>query len=266
MRRSLGRRLQLTAAILAASLWPTGCEQIDRVMASIDSGAPMGCIFIGLDISGSFLRSRYFDDSLDFLAHYIYGHMKGKDGLEVPHSLFVGTIGGTKVGEPKTFYPIQTFANSSVEEIKGKLHELFPKKKENPFTDFNAFFQQIATLVETKKLILKPISIVLVSDGQPDIPGKHGDEKFRSIDIKPLEKLSRNVTIRLIYTDAVVGSKWVTKIPRRRIKFWTQDAAVMVGWKDPKIMLPGKSIDDQTRFYDWVKDNVDFPARLMRVD
>jgi hypothetical protein len=121
-------------------------------------------------------------------------------------------------------------------------------------------------LVQNKKLILKPISILLVSDGMPDIPGKKGDEKFRSIDIKPLEKLSRNVTIRLIYTDAVTGQKWVTKIPRRRIKFWTQDAAVMVGWKDPKIMLPGTSIEDQTRFYDWVKDNVDFPARLIRVD
>jgi hypothetical protein len=260
------KRLAFTATLLAFSLWPSSCDRVDKVIASIDSGTPVGCVFIGLDISGSFLRSKYFDDSLEFLSNYIYGHMKGKRGLEVPHSLFVGTIGGVKPGEPKTFYPIQTFENSSVTEIHAKLKQLFPKNKENPFTDFNAFFEQIANLVQTKKLILKPISIVLVTDGKPDLGGKNNDERFRAIDIKPLEKLSRNVTIRVIYTDAVTGQKWVTKIPRRRIKFWTQDAAVMVGWKDPKIMLPGTSIDDQARFYDWVKDNVDFPARLMRVD
>jgi hypothetical protein len=257
----------LAGLLLAVfAVWPSACDRMERVMSSVDTNTPVTCVFIGLDVSGSFLRSRYFDDSLEFLAHYIYGHLKGQGGLEVPHSLFVGTIGGVKLNEPKTFYPIQTFENSSIAEIHKKLEEIFPKNKENPFTDYNAFFQQISNLVQNKKLILKPISILLVTDGKPDVPGHKGDDKFRSIDIKPLENLSRNVTIRVIYTDAVTGQKWVTKIPRRRIKFWTQDAAVMVGWKDPKILLPGKPIEGQTRFFDWVKDNVDFPARLMRVD
>jgi hypothetical protein len=33
-----------------------------------------------------------------------------------------------------------------------------------------------------------------------------------------------------------------------------------------KILLAGRNIDDQTRLFRWVKDNVDFPARAIRVD
>src|SRR4051812_40021328 len=143
-------------ALLIAVAWPSGCDSVDRIVASAETDTPMTCMFIGLDISGSFLRSRNFDDSLEFLANYIYGHLKGLGGLEVPHSLYVGAIGGEKRGEPKTFYPIQSFQNSSIAEIHKKLMEIFPKKKENPFTDYNAFFEQISNLVQNKKLILKP--------------------------------------------------------------------------------------------------------------
>jgi hypothetical protein len=272
MRRA---RLSHALLLLALSVWSVGCDRVDQVMASINKvtdslnlkgGAPVGCMFIGIDVSQSFIRGRYWDDSINFLATYIYAHLKGTNGLAIPQALFVGTIGGVRADEPKTFFPIQTFEHSSVAEIRAKLQKLFPRDKDNPITDFNAFFDQISILVQAKKLILKPISIVLISDGKPDIPGKVGDELFRAITVKPLEKLSRNITIRLIYTDAAVGQKWLTMVPRRRVKFWTQDGLVMVSWKDPKIMLAGRSIDDQTRLFRWVKDNVDFPARSIRVD
>ena len=85
--------------------------------------------------------------------------------------MFVGTIGGVNKGEAKTLYPIQSFQDRSVEEIEAQLRFLFPRKRENPFTDFNAFFTQVAEKKDKKKLIMKPISIVLISDGKPDLGG-----------------------------------------------------------------------------------------------
>lgn len=222
-------------------------------------------MFIGIDISGSFLKSGYYEDSLNFLARYIYSHLNGIGDLEIPNALFVSSIGGASADEPKTFYPIQTFENKSVEEVKETLYKLFPKNKSNPYTDFNAFFEQCALMVKNKNLVLRPISIVMMSDGVPDIK-KDGETDFRSLQVKPLEKLARNITLRLLYTDAVVGTNWQIKIPRKRVKVWTQDAEVMVSWKDPKIMLPEVELEKQPHFFAWVHDNVDFGVRSRRVD
>ena len=228
---------------------------------------PRLSMFIGVDISGSFINSKYFDDSIDFLAHYINAHLNGYGGLDVPSVLFVGSIGGEKKDEPKTLYPISDFENKSIDEIREQLKTSFPNDKFNPFTDYNAFFDQIARTVRDRNLILKPISIVMISDGIPDVPT--GDKKkadFNDIIVKPLELLARNITIRLLYTDAVVGKDWQTKIPRKRVKIWTQDAQVMVSWKDPHILLPKTEFEKQERFFDWMKDNVDFGVRSRRVN
>jgi len=64
----------------------------------------------------------------------------------------------------------------------------------------------------------------------------------------------------------VVGKNWQTEVKRKRVKVWTQDAEVMVSWHDIKIMVPGKSLTDQGRFFEWVEDNVDFGVRARRVD
>lgn len=228
---------------------------------------PRLSMFIGVDISGSFIKGKYFDDSIDFLAHYIYSHLNGYGGLEVPSVLFVGSIGGEKRDEPKTLYPISDFENKSIDEIRAQLKKSFPNNKFNPFTDYNAFFDQIARTVRDRNLILKPISIVMISDGIPDVPT--GDKKkadFKDIIVKPLELLARNITIRLLYTDAVVGKDWQTKVSRKRVKIWTQDAQVMESWKDPNILLPDTTYESQERFFKWIKDNVDFGVRSRRVD
>ena len=226
---------------------------------------PRLSMFVGVDISGSFMNTKYFDDSIDFLAHYLYSHLNGLGGLEVPNVLFVSSIGGAIANEPKTFYPIHTFKNKTVEEIADKLREIFPRTVSNPFTDFNAFLEQVALTVKNKNLVLRPVSIVMLSDGVPDVK-KEGKTDFRSIIVKPLERLARNITIRLLYTNAVVGKNWQTKVKRRRVKIWTQDAEVMVSWKDPQILLPEKPFEEQTIFFDWIKDNVDFGVRARRVD
>ena len=237
-----------------------GCGLIDTGDAK-----PRLSMFVGVDISGSFMNSKYFDDSINFLAHYLYSHLNGFGDSETPNVLFISSIGGARANEPKTFYPIQTFENKSIEEIEAKLHEIFPKNVANPFTDYNAFFEQVALMVKNKNLVLRPISIIMLSDGVPDVK-KEGKTDFNSIVVKPLESLARSVTIRLLYTSAAVGKDWQTQVKRQRVKIWTQDAEVMVFWKDPKILIPDKSFEKQDRFLDWVKDNVDFGVRSRRVD
>ena len=226
---------------------------------------PRLTMFIGVDISGSFIKSGYYQDSLDFLAYYLYGHLNGIGGLEIPNVMFVSSIGGATADEPKTFYPIQTFENKSVPEIRATLGKIFPPNISNPFTDYNAFFEQCALMVRNRNLVLRPISIVMLSDGKPDVK-REGKTDFRSLELKPLERLARNVTVRLLYTDAVVGTQWQVKVPRRRVKVWTQDAEVMVSWKDPKILQPETPLEEQKHFFAWVQDNVDFGVRARRVD
>ncbi|MBN1781512.1 hypothetical protein JW948_10330 [bacterium] len=222
-------------------------------------------MFIGVDISGSFVKGEYFDDGIDFLAHYIYAHLQGLGGLEKPNVLFVGSIGGATADEPKTFYPIHTFENKSVEEIAIKLREIFPEEEVNPFTDYNAFFEQIAQMVKNQNLLMRPVSVVMISDGIPDIEsGEQTD--VSTLILKPMERLARNVTIRLLYTTANVGNQWQTQIKRQRVRVWTQDAKVMIAWKDTAIFKPDTPVDEQHRFFNWVKDNVDFPVRPQRVN
>lgn len=230
-----------------------------------DEPAPRLSLFVGVDISGSYIDSGNFDNSLEFLSKYLYAHLNGIDGLEKPNVLFVSSIGGATENEPKTFYPIQTFENRSAEEIEERLREIFPRDTQNPFTDFNAFFEQIALTIQNKNLLLRPVSVVMLSDGIPDVQ-RDGETDFRSLDFSPLERLSRNITIRLLYTDATTGRNWQTMVPRRRVKVWTQDAEVMRAWNDSTIFIPNQPLDEQERFIGWIEDNVNFGVRARRVD
>jgi hypothetical protein len=252
----------LWAIVVAVLLAQPGCNLVDKA-----GGAPNPrlSLFVGVDVSGSFMNGPHFDDSIDFLAHYIYCHLNGIGGMERPNALFVSSIGGATANEPKTFYPIQSFENKTVEEIATTLREMFPRDTPNPFTDYNAFFEQVAHTVRSKNLVLRPITVVMVSDGIPDLSRK-GATGFDSIVVSPLERLARSVTIRLLYTNAVVGKNWQTGVKRTRVKVWTQDADVMVTWRDPKIMVPDTRLSEQDRFFDWVHDNVDFGVRAHRID
>jgi hypothetical protein len=251
-------------AILVAVILVTqpGCDVIGKADGATQ---PRLSMFVGVDISGSFMNGGYFDDSIEFLANYIYCHLNGIGEFERPNALFVSSIGGAVADEPKTFYPIQTFENKSVEEIAATLHAMFSKDDPNPFTDYNAFFEQVAHTVKSKNLVLRPVAIVMVSDGIPDVTTDRATG-FDSIVVKPLERLARSVTIRLLYTNAVVGKRWQTEVKRKRVKIWTQDAEVMVSWNDPKIMVANTSLEEQPYFFDWVRDNVDFGVRARRVD
>src|SRR5438477_58280 len=98
--------------------------------------------------------------------------------------------------------------------IEAELHELFPNKKVNTYTDFNAFFTQVSDMIDAKKLLLKPISIVLLTDGDPDMGGTSTEAaKYRNLAVSPLEGLSRNITVRVLYTDAVIAKNWRDEVP-----------------------------------------------------
>lgn len=253
------KKLIVISLLLTTGLIISGCGLSDS------KPKPRLSMFIGLDISGSFKNSQYYDDALDFMSYYIYCHLNGMGDLEVPNVLFVSSIGGAKADEPKTFHPKHTFENKSIEEIRTKLKEIFPDKETNPFTDYNAFFEQVAQTVKNRNLVLRPISVVMLSDGIPDVE-QEGKSDYRSIRVAPLERLARNVTIRLLYTSAVVGKNWQTQVKRKRIKMWTQDAEVLKSWRDPKILLAENSLDQQDYFYTWMKENIDFGVRARRVD
>lgn len=229
---------------------------------------PRLSMFVGIDISGSFVNSGAYENSISFLANYIYAHVNGVGDFEEPNVLFVSSIGGVDVAETKTFYPIQTFRNRSVKDIEDYLMELYPKDQLEPITDFNAFFEHVARTVENQNLLLRPISIVLISDGVPDYNagGEKVTRDFRDIDVNRLERLSRNVTIRLLYTNPSDGRSWQTEVPRRRVKIWTQDASVMKTWNDSTIFLPDLPIEKQERWMEWTKSNVNYNVRARRVD
>ena len=222
-----------------------------------DGPPPKSTLIVGLDVSGSFRKSGKFEDALEFAALYIYAHMKGYHGLKRPTDVFIGTMGGQKTGEAKTFHPIQDLTGKSPAQIEASLRAWFPET--DPITDYNAFFERIAVHVQRQNLGLAPLSIVMFSDGIPDMPGAKGDELYRRINVKPLEFLSRSVTVRLLYASPRVAQRWEKHVPRKRVRLWTQDADVMQGWR--RHMVASAPMERQDSLWSWMKNVVDFRVR-----
>src|SRR5262249_12418741 len=148
--------------------------------------------------------------------------------------VFVGTIGGKAMDETKSFHPIYDYQNKTPAQIKAQLKSLTPTGKAEWMSDFSVFFQQVANIAQKRNLSLMPITIVMLTDGIPAFPGP-GDRPdighVNKVDVNPVEYISRNVTVRLLYADPVVAHKWETDIARRRVKIWTVDSQVMPGWR-----------------------------------
>jgi hypothetical protein len=252
-------RARITASLLATAALAAvvlGCT----VQAG-EERKPHATLFIGVDASGSFKHSGYYDNALTFLAHYIYGHLHELGGLEKPKALFVASVGGKSVNEPKTFHPIHDFEGKDVAQIEADLRNWFPPS--DKVTDFNPFFQEVARITKERNLVLSPVTLMVVTDGIPDAAAsdvKAGTrELYERIDLQPLEYLARNVTVRLTYVSPKVGEHWRTHVTRQRVRLWTVDAEVMKGWKNQ--MQAGLDVAKQDRFWKWVQDNVDFRVR-----
>jgi hypothetical protein len=222
---------------------------------------PRMTLYIGIDASGSFRGSGYYDDSLSFLAHYIYGHLNELNGLEKPRELFVGSIGGKNRNEPKAFHPIHDFQGKEIAQIEADLREWFPAT--DTLTDFNAFIQQVARIAKERNLILAPITVMIVSDGVPDVGTATAKtdprDLYKTIDLSPVEYLSKNFTLRLAYASPKVGDHWRKYVPRQRVRLWTVEAEVMKGWSAQ--VRADADPAGQDRLWKWVKDNVDFRVR-----
>lgn len=263
------RRLALLLAVLGMGLFAArGCTP-----AGEDFREPRYVMMVGVDVSGSFRASGHYGDALDFLAHYLYGHLHGVGELREPTALFVGPVGGDEPGEVQAFHPIHDFRGKSVEQIAADLREWFPPESQDRLTDFGAFFQRVSELAKRQGLILSPMNVVLLSDGIPDLaarpvqtsasggppPDGPADSRYASVDVSPLEYLSRSITVRLLYPEATVAAGWERGVERRRVRLWTTDETVMAGWREQ--LEEGVPPERQTALWAWIADNVDFRVR-----
>lgn len=239
----------------------SGCTRVEDSLQE-----PRYVLMVGIDVSGSFRGSDRYDDALRYLAHYIYGHLNGLGDLREPTALFVGSVGGDTPGETKAFHPIHDFRGKDVDQIAADLERWFPA--EDRLTDFNAFFRRIGELARRQGLVLAPMNIVLVTDGVPDLmatpdpatEGGEGDvDPYSTIDLSPLEYLSRSITVRILYPEPSVAAGWERKVERRRVRLWTTDAEVMAGWESQ--LEPGVPLEEQDRLWTWTADNIDFRVR-----
>ena len=222
---------------------------------------PRYTLVMGIDVSGSFHNSGSYDDALRFAALYLEAHLNGFGGLQVPTAVFVGSVGGSRRGEAKTFHPIHDFLGKDRKQIEADLREWFPS--EDQLTDFNTFFAQSAELIKQRGLTLAPLNLVLFTDGVPDVARDLDEDPYTTIDVSPLEYLSRSVTIRVLYPTPIVASSWRSGVSRRRVRLWTQDAEVMRGWSAQ--LGPGLAMEEQEPLWTWVLDNVDFRVRRERI-
>jgi hypothetical protein len=224
-----------------------------------ETKTPRSTLFVGIDTSGSFRFA--YDEALTFVAHYLYGHMHEFGGLAKPRDLFVTAIGGKDNSEPKAFHPIHDFNAKDVRQIEADLRKWFPPT--DTLTDFNVFFDQVARVVKDRNLVLAPITIMVVSDGVPDVRDakiKSGSPaSYQHIDLSPLDYLSKNVTVRLVYASPKVGDNWRKLVKRDRVRFWAVEYDVMKGWRAQ--MKPDADLANQDRLWKWVRDNVDYRVR-----
>jgi hypothetical protein len=246
------------AGLLALGLFAIACKPPEN------APPPRSTLVIGLDVSGSFRQTQHFDKSIEFAALYIYGHLNGLGDLKQPTDVFIGSLGGQQANQPKAFHPIQDLSGKSVKEIERDLRSWFPET--DPLTDFNTFFNRVAVHVKRQNLVLSPLSIVMFSDGEPDFPGAgriSAEERYRRIDLTPLEYLSRSVTVRLLYATPRVAQLWEQQVPRKRVRVWTQDWQTMEGWA--RHVNAGAPPEQQDSLWSWMAEIVDFRVRRGRI-
>ncbi|HJQ12553.1 MAG TPA: hypothetical protein VJ840_16085 [Gemmatimonadaceae bacterium] len=230
--------------------------------SSAESSTPRvarSTLVLAIDVSGSFRGKHGYESAVDFAANYLYAHLHGLGGLKEPTAVFVGSFGGEKPGETKSFQPIHTFQNMTVAQIAAYLRKEYPPR--DGLTDFNPFFERVATLVKRQNLVLSPINVVMLTDGIPDTPTQKNDSlsKYKKISVGGLEYLSKNTTLRILYPRPTVAVHWEKSVPRRRVRIWTVDDEVMATWRSH--YKEGKPIEQQAELLKWINDNVDFRVR-----
>ena len=236
----------LTLALLAGGLLATSAmaqpTPTNRLRESL---------FVGVDTSGSFVHTGDYGNAMSFLAYYLHGHLNG-----------LGAGDAQPVDEARLHIHPLEHAGKDLTQIEADLKRWYAPT--DTLTDFNVFFNQVARIAKDRNLVMSPITVLLVTDGVPDVPVpgvKPGSSAmYRKIDLSSLEYLSRNLTVRVIYPNPKVGELWRTEVPRQRVRLWTTEGEVMKGWRAQ--LTAGIEPGDQARLWKWVRDNVDFRVRL----
>lgn len=190
---------------------------------------------------------------MKFLGQYISAHLENQGGLAKPVDLYVGGIGGNREEDPQDFFPIHDFVGLTPSAIESKLLQEFAKKRDN-LTDFNTFFKRISSLIKQKNLVLAPLDVIMITDGVPEVADQSSTsllQAYKKIDLSPLENITRNVNIRMLYSGPRVGELWRKYVPTKRIKIWTVEPNVMFGWNN-QISRNGSE-----GLYTWIRDNID---------
>lgn len=104
----IGRRGWRLAAVTLGVATLTACEPTEGARVAKST------LVLGIDVSGSF--SQHYDDAIRFASHYLYGHIHGMGGLRPPTAVFVGSVGGAKPGQSKSFQPITAFEDKTPED------------------------------------------------------------------------------------------------------------------------------------------------------
>jgi hypothetical protein len=241
------RRLARVTAIAALALGVVVGDSEAR-----DRG-PRESLFIGIDTSGAFYRAGH-DDALPFLAHYIYGHLNGLGDLAMPLDLFVGAIGGEDSEDA-------SLAGKTIPQIEQTLRQRFPPT--DTLTHFNVFFRRVARIAAARKLLLRPLTVVLITDGLPDVaagsPALGAGGAYRQIDLGPLEYLAPRVTVRLAYASPPVAERWRRLVPRERVRLATVSHEVMKGWRAQ--VRPNAVPAAQGPLWQWMRETVDVRVR-----
>jgi hypothetical protein len=214
---------------------------------------PRESLFIGLDTSGAFYRAGH-EDALAFLAHYIYGHLNGLGGLSTPVDVFVGAISSDDAEDA-------ALAGKTIPQIEQLLRQQFPPTE--TLTHFNVFFRRVARIAGERNLLLRPVTVVLITDGLPDVaagsPALGAAGAYRQIDLGPLEYLAPRVTLRLAYASPPVAERWRALVPRERVRLATVSHEVMKGWRAQ--VRPNAGPAAQDPLWQWVRENVDVRVR-----
>ena len=259
MRFSRTKTTRRTVVTVAAAALTLGAVVGCSAAAGDSPRVARSTLVIAIDVSGSFGGKARYESAIDFTANYLYAHLHGLSGLKQPTAVFVGSVGGEKPGETKSFQPIHTFQNMTVPQISAYLRKEYPSR--DGLTDFNPFFERVATLVKRQNLVLSPLNIVMLTDGIPDTPSEKNDSlsKYKKINVGGLEYLSKNTTLRILYPRPTVAVHWEKNVPRRRVRMWTVDDEVMATWR--KHLQPGVPAAEQDELWKWINDNVDFKVR-----
>jgi len=238
-------RVTVIAALLLGALVAESDAARDR--------RPRESLFIGLDTSGAFYCAGH-DDALAFVAHYIYGHLNGLGGLSTPLDVFVGAIGAEDSEDA-------TLAGKTIAQIEQTLRQRFPPT--DTLSHFNVFFRRVARIAAERNLVARPISVVLITEGLPDVaagsPALGAAGAYRQIDLGPLEYLAPRVTVRLAYASPPVADRWRTLVPRQRVRLATVSQEAMKEWRT--LVQPNAPAAEQEPLWQWMRDNVDVRVR-----